>query len=58
MSVDPVPSPWTIEREIARAGLAKLRVRPRAYQPKGVHYPARLGHHAGMYSTRGIWRPA
>jgi hypothetical protein len=40
MSVDPGPTCWTIKREIARAGLAKLRVRPRAHQPKGVHYPA------------------
>lgn len=39
MGVDPVPNRWTIEREIARAGLAKPRRRQPGYVPKGVPYP-------------------
>lgn len=41
MGVDPVPNRWTIEREIARAGLAKPRRRQPGYVPKGVPYPNR-----------------
>lgn len=39
MGVNPVPNRWTIEREIARAGLARPRRRPAGYVPKGVPYP-------------------
>ncbi len=39
VGVDPIPNRWTIEREIARAGLAIPRRRPSGYVPKGV-----LGH--------------
>jgi putative transposase len=41
LGVDPIPNRWTIEREIARAGLAKPRRRPYGYVPKGVPYPER-----------------
>ena len=37
--VDPVPNRWTIEREIARAGLARPRRRPVGYVPVGTPYP-------------------
>ncbi len=37
--MDPIPNRWTIEREIARAGLAKPRRRPANYESKGVPYP-------------------
>ena len=39
LGVDPVPNRWTIEREIARAGLARPRRRQPGYVPKGVPYP-------------------
>lgn len=39
MGVDPVPNRWVIEREIARAGLARPRARVPGYVPKGVPYP-------------------
>ena len=39
MGVDPVPSRWSIEREVARAGLAKPRRRAPGYVGKGVPYP-------------------
>jgi transposase len=39
MGVDPVPNRWVIEREIARAGLARQRGRVPGYVPKGVPYP-------------------
>ena len=39
MGVDPVPNRWTIQREIARAGLAKPRRRQPGYVPQGVPYP-------------------
>lgn len=39
LGVDPVPNRWTIEREIARAGLARPRRRPAGYVPNGTPYP-------------------
>ena len=39
MGVEPVPNRWTIEREVARAGLARPRARVAGYVPKGVPYP-------------------
>lgn len=39
VGVDPIPNRWMIEREIARAGLAKPRRRPANYESKGVPYP-------------------
>jgi hypothetical protein len=36
MGVEPIPERWTIEREIARAGLARPRRRQPGYVPKGV----------------------
>jgi len=41
VGVDPIPNRWTIEREIARAGLAIPRRRPSGYVPKGVPFPDR-----------------
>ena len=41
LGVDPIPNRWTIEREIARAGLVKPRRRSAGYVPKGVPYPDR-----------------
>jgi transposase len=41
VGVEPIPNRWTIEREIARAGLAKPRRRPPGYLPKGVPFPDR-----------------
>ncbi len=40
VGVDPIPNRWTIEREIARAGLAKPRRRASGYVPTGVPYPS------------------
>jgi hypothetical protein len=45
--VDPVPNRWTIEREVARAGLAKPRRRLPAYVPRGVAYPGRVAAEPG-----------
>jgi putative transposase len=47
MGVEPIPERWTIEREIARAGLARPRRRQPGYVPKGVPYPARLAPEPG-----------
>lgn len=47
MGVDPVPNRWTIEREIARAGLARPRRRQPGYAPKGVPYPNRAAPEPG-----------
>jgi putative transposase len=41
IGVDPIPNRWTIEREIARAGLAKPRRRSGGYVLKGVPFPDR-----------------
>lgn len=48
MGVDPVPNRWTIEREIARAGLARPRRRAAGYVPKGVPYPHRPSPEPGV----------
>ena len=42
MGVEPIPERRTIERETARAGLARPRRRQSRYMPKGVPYPSRL----------------
>jgi putative transposase len=47
MGVEPIPGPWTIERVISAAGLARPRRRPFGYVPKGVAYPARLAPQPG-----------
>ncbi|MCU0266724.1 MAG: hypothetical protein MUC45_11555 [Actinomycetia bacterium] len=39
LGVDPVPGPWTINRVIAAAGLARPRRRVQGYQSRGVPYP-------------------
>ena len=43
MGVSPIPNRWTIERTIARAGLARPRARAAGYVSKGVPYPALEG---------------
>jgi len=39
VGVDPIPNRWIIEREIARAGLARPRRRSAGYVSKGVPFP-------------------
>jgi putative transposase len=39
VGIEPIPTRWTIEREIARAGLARPRRRTAGYVPAGVPYP-------------------